>query len=272
MDRVITRGTRSLVTRELVGRDPADTYVHWQPEVFSSLLLFGSGACLGWCRHFLPVFLHEAVSHFGHCLGKVKIVIPLSMAGGQCQRRWMPSIGGCVLEFSQWAGYVDQQFLAQGLPRSSLHQLAIGVALYVVDVLPQWTSLECGLPHQFSLGKLGGPEAGWHLDTHAHVTTTPLLASHGEAGGSEGVQGTSIHVGAATDRKQSQIPAPPWFGRVCWLRWHRHQDYRVFPWCSSGTSGCHTGSCVLGMQERRRRMLQTLWQVDPCTGLAAYNR
>ena len=150
------------------------------------------------------------------------------MAGSQCQRRWMPSIDGCVLEFSRRAGYVDQQFLAQGLPRSSLHQPTIGVVLYVVDVLPQWTSLECGLPHQFSLGTLGGPEAGWHLDTHGHVTTTPLLASHGEAGGSEGVQGTSIHVGAATDRKQSQIPAPLWLGKVCWLRWHRHQDYGVF--------------------------------------------
>ena len=28
--------------------------------------------------------------------------------------------------------------------------------------------------------------------------------------------------------KQSQIPAPPWLGRVCWLRWHRYQDYGVF--------------------------------------------
>ena len=42
------------------------------------------------------------------------------------------------------------------------------------------------------------------------------------------MQGTSIHVGAATDRKQSQIPAPPWLGRVCWLRWCRYQDYGVF--------------------------------------------
>ena len=75
---------------------------------------------------------------------------------------------------------------------------------------------------------LGGPEAGRHLDTHGHVTAMPLLASHGDAGSGEGVQGTSIHVGAATDRKQSQIPAPPWFGRVCWLRWHHYQDYEVF--------------------------------------------
>ena len=123
------RGARSLVTRELVGRDPADTYVCRQPEVFCSLLLLASGACLGWHRHFLSVFLHEAVSHFGHCFSKVKIVIPLSMTGGQCQRRLMPSIGGCVLEFSRWAGYVDQQFLAQGLFRSTLYQLAIGIAL-----------------------------------------------------------------------------------------------------------------------------------------------
>ena len=107
MDRVVTRGARSLVTRELVGRDPADTYIHRRPEVFRSLLLLGSGACLGWHPHFLSVFLHEAVSHFSHCCGKVKIVVPLSMAGGQCQRRWMPSIGGQVLEFSQRAGYVD---------------------------------------------------------------------------------------------------------------------------------------------------------------------
>ena len=63
---------------------------------------------------------------------------------------------------------------------------------------------------------------------HGHVTTTPLLASHGEASSGEDVQGTSIHIRAATDRKQSQIPAPPWLGRVCWLRWHRYQDYRVF--------------------------------------------
>ena len=150
------------------------------------------------------------------------------MAGSQCQRCWMPSIGGRVLEFSRWAGYVDQQFLAQGLPSSSLYQLAIGVVLYVVDVLPQWTSLKRGLPHQFSLGMLGGPEAGRHLDMHGHVTATPLLASHGEAGSGEGVQGTSIHGGAATDRKQSQIPDPPWLGRVCRLRWHRYQDYGVF--------------------------------------------
>ena len=94
MDRVIMRGARSLVTRELVGCDPADAYVHRWPEVFSSLLLLGSGARLEWCHHFLPVFLHEAVSHFGHCFGKVKIVVPLSMAGCQCQRRWMPSISG----------------------------------------------------------------------------------------------------------------------------------------------------------------------------------
>ena len=222
------RGTPSLVTRELVGRDPADTYVHRWPEVFSSLFLLGSGAHLWWHHHFLPFFLHEAVSHFGDCFGKVKVVVPLSVAGGQCQRCWMPSIGGCVLEFSRWAGYVDQQFLAQGLPRSSLHQLPIGVALYVVDVLPQWTSLECRLPHQFSLGMLGGPEAGRHFNTHGHVTAMPLLASHGEAASGEGVQGTLIHVGAATDRKQSQIPAPLWLGRVCWLRWHRYQDYGVF--------------------------------------------
>ena len=97
-----------------------------------------------------------------------------------------------------------------------------------MDVLPQWTSLKCGLPHEFSLGMFGGPEAGRHLDTHGHVTAMPLLASHGEAGSGKGVQGTSIHVGAATDRKQSQIPAPPWLGRVCWLRWHRYQDYGVF--------------------------------------------
>ena len=186
MDRVITRGARSLVTRELVGRDPGNTFVHRCPDAFRSLLL-GSGAHLGWHHHFLSVFLHEAMSHLGHCFGKVKIVVPLSMAGGQCQRCWMPSISGRVLEFSRRAGYVDQQFLAQGLPSSSLYQLAIGVTLYVVDVLPQWTSLKCGLPHQFSLGMLGGPKAGWHLDTHGHVTAMPLLASHGEAGGSEGV-------------------------------------------------------------------------------------
>ena len=141
MNRVITRGARSLVTRELVGHNPADTYIRRQPEVFCSLLLLGSATCLGWRRHFLSVFLHEAVSHFGHCLGKVKLVIPLSMAGSQCQMRWMPSIGGRVLKFSRQAGYVDQQFLAQGLPSSTLYQLAIGVALKVVDVLPQWTSL-----------------------------------------------------------------------------------------------------------------------------------
>ena len=74
----------------------------------------------------------------------------------------------------------------------------------------------------------GGPEAGRHLDTHGHVTAMPLLASQREPGGSEGVQETSIHVGAATDRKQSQKPAPPWLGRVCWLRWHCYQDYGVF--------------------------------------------
>ena len=129
MNRVITRGARSLVTWELVGRDPADTYVRWRPKVFRSLLLIGNGARLGWHCHFLSVFLHEAVSHFGHCFGKVKIVVPLSMAGGQCQRRWMPSIGGCVLKFSRRASYVDQQFLAQGLSRSTLYQLAIGVVL-----------------------------------------------------------------------------------------------------------------------------------------------
>ena len=155
--------------------------------LFTSLLLLGSGARLGWCRHFLSIFLHEVVSHLGHCFGKVKIVVPLSMACSQCQRRWMPSISGRVLEFSRRAGYVDQQFLAQGLPSSSLYQLTIGVMLYVVDVLPQWTSLKCGLPHQFSLGTLGGPEAGRHLNTHGHVTTTPLLASHGEASSGEGV-------------------------------------------------------------------------------------
>ena len=129
MNRVITRGTQSLVTRELVGRDPADTYVCRWPEVFCSLLLLGSGARLGWHCHFLSVFLHEAVSHFGHCFSKVKIVVLLSMAGGQCQRRWMPSISGCVLEFPRQAGYVDQQFLTQGLSHSTLYQLAIGVAL-----------------------------------------------------------------------------------------------------------------------------------------------
>ena len=150
MDRVITRGARSLVTWELVGCDPGDTFFHWGYDAFRSLLLLGSGARLGWHRHFLSVFLHEAMSHLGHCFGKVKIVIPLSMAGGYCQRCWMPSIGRRVLEFSQRAGYVDQQFLAQGLPSSSLYQLATGVTLYVVDVLPQWTSLKCGLPHQFS--------------------------------------------------------------------------------------------------------------------------
>ena len=136
MDRVITRDARSLVTRELVGRGPGDTFIHRRPDAFRSLLLLGSGARLGWHRHFLSVFLHEAMSHLGHCFGKVKIVVPLSVAGGQCQRRWMPSIGRRVLEFSRWAGYVDQHFLAQGLPSSSLYQLAIGVMLYVVDVLP----------------------------------------------------------------------------------------------------------------------------------------
>ena len=181
------RGAQSLVTRELVGRDPGDTFIHRCPDAFRSLLILGSGARLGWRRHFLSVFLHEAVSHLGHCFGKVKIVIPLSMAGGQCQGHWMPSIAGRVLEFSRWAGYVDQQFLAQGLPSGSLYQLTIGVTLYVVDVLPQWTSLKCGLPHQFSLGTLGGPKAGRHLDMHGHVTTTPLLASHREASSSEGV-------------------------------------------------------------------------------------
>ena len=85
-----------------------------------------------------------------------------------------------------------------------------------------------GHKHQFSLRTLGGPKAGRHLDTHGHVTTTPLLASQGEAGSGEGVQGTSIHIRAATDRKQSQIPAPPWLGRVCWLKWHRYQEYGVF--------------------------------------------
>ena len=113
----------------------------------------------------------------------------------------MPSIGGHVLEFSQRAGQVDQQLLAQGLPSGSLYQFAAGVALYIVDVLPQWTSLKCGLPHQFCLGLLGGAEAGWHLDMHGHVTTSPLLASHGDAGSSERVQRTSIYIGVATDRK-----------------------------------------------------------------------
>ena len=187
MDRVITRGARSLVIRELVGCDPSDTFVNRGYDAFHSLLLLGSGACLGWHRHFLSVFLHEAMSHLGHCFGKVKIVVPLSMAGGQCQRHWMPSIGERVLEFSRQAGYVDQQFLAQRLPSSSLYQLAIGVTLYIVDVLSQWTSLKCGLPHQFSLRTLGEPEAGRHLDMHGHVTATPLLASHGEAGSGEGV-------------------------------------------------------------------------------------
>ena len=165
---------------------------------------------------------------------------------------------------------MDQQFLAQGLSRSTLYQLTIGIALYVVDVLPQWTSLKCGLPHQFSLRTFGGPEAGWHLDMHRHVTAVPLLASHGEASGGEGVQGTSIHVGAATDRKQSQIPAPPWLGSM--LVWMALlPGLRSLPWHPSGTSGHHAGSCVLGRRERRQRTLQTLWQVDPCTGSAVYD-
>ena len=123
---------------------------------------------------------------------------------------------------------MDQQLLAQGLSSGSLYQFATEVVLYVVDILPQWTSLKCGLPHQFCLGPLGGPEAGQHLDTHGHVTTTPLLASHGEAGSGERMQRTSIYVGVATDRKQSQVPALPWLGRVCWLGRHRYQDYGVF--------------------------------------------
>ena len=147
--------------------------------------------------------------------------------------------------------------------------MSFGIALYVVDVLQQWTSLECGLQHQFSLGMLGGPEAGQHLDTHGHVTAMPLLASQGEAGSGEGVQGTSIHVGAATDRKQSQIPALPWLGRVCWLKWHRYQDYRVFlgtlQECQAITQ---VPACLVGGNEDKGGS-KTLWQVDPCTGSAA---
>ena len=56
----------------------------------------------------------------------------------------------------------------------------------------------------------------------------PLLASHGEAGGGECVQRTLIHVGVAADRKQSQVPALLWLGRVCWLGLCHYQNYGVF--------------------------------------------
>ena len=89
---------------------------------------------------------------------------------------------------------------------------------------------------------------------HGHVTATPLLASHGEAGGGEGVQGTSIHVRAATDRKQSQIPAPPWLGRVCWLRWHRYQDYGVFlGTLQERQAVMHVRACLVGRNEDEGR-------------------
>ena len=167
---------------------------------------------------------------------------------------------------------MDQQLLAQGLSSGSLYQFTAEVALYIVDVLSQWTSLKCGLPHQFCLGPLGGPEAGRHLDTHGHVTITPLLTVHGEAGGGECMQRTSIYIGVAADRKQSQVLALPWLGRVCWLGRCHYQDYRVFLGIfqerQAITQVC---ACLAGGNEDEG-CPQTLWQVDPCTGLAAYNR
>ena len=82
-DRVITRGARSLVTRELIGCDPGDTFIHRGPRRFSQPPSSWEWLpALGWHRHLLSVFLHEAMGHLGHCFSKVKIVIPLSMAGG----------------------------------------------------------------------------------------------------------------------------------------------------------------------------------------------
>ena len=81
MDGVITRGAWSLVTLELVRCDPGDTFIHWGHDAFAASFFLGVVPALGWCRHFLSVFLHEVMSHRGHCFGNVKIVIPLSMAG-----------------------------------------------------------------------------------------------------------------------------------------------------------------------------------------------
>ena len=55
---------------------------------------------------------------------------------------------------------------------------------------PQWTSLKCGLPHQFCLGPLGGPETGWHLDMHRHVTTMhPSLLATGRPAAANACRG-----------------------------------------------------------------------------------
>ena len=123
---------------------------------------------------------------------------------------------------------MDQQFLAQGLPSSSLYQLATGVTLYIVDVLPQWTSLKCGLPHQFSLATLGGPEAGWHLDMHGHVTTTPSLLAMGRPAAVKVCRGPRSTSGLPLIGSRVKYLLPPWLGRVCWLGWRRYQDYGVF--------------------------------------------
>ena len=117
---------------------------------------------------------------------------------------------------------------------------------------------EVRVPTSILSGPLGGPEAGRHLDMHRHVTTTPLLASHGEASSGERVQRTSIYIRVAADRKQSQVPALPWLGRVCWLGRHRYQDYGVFlgvlQECQAITQVC---ACLVGRNKD--------------TGSAAYN-
>ena len=52
----------------------------------------------------------------------------------------------------------------------------------------------------------------------------------------------------------SQIPAPPWLGRVCWLRWHRYQDYGVFlgalQECQAFAQVC---ACLAGGNEDKGR-------------------
>ena len=45
-------------------------------------VFLGVVPALGRHCHLLSIFLHVAMGHLGHCFSKVKIVIPLRMAGG----------------------------------------------------------------------------------------------------------------------------------------------------------------------------------------------
>ena len=110
--------------------------IGWYHQDFGIIILLVLSAHSGHQVQQLPVFIHEGLSHLGKGLIEIEVVIP---AWGTChysQQQHTASAGGGIVNLWPWGAQAYNELLAESLPGLPWNNVATGVVLHKVDILP----------------------------------------------------------------------------------------------------------------------------------------